>query len=119
VKIWGPGRHAALAKLLQWYRRRGEAAPDGVERHVLNMKGKALRRWLAQHERDQHCVTEYFRRQPIPEELRAQRKMRHTRTATAALSKAEVKPATQLLLVGNLAGAWSAAPAHSPFRSIS
>ena len=56
-------RDATLEKLLQRYRRRGEEAPDGMERHVRNLKGNALRRWLAWHERDQHCVTEYFRRQ--------------------------------------------------------
>ena len=96
-------RDATLEKLLQRYKRRGEDAPDGMVRHVLNLKGSKLRRWLTRHECDQHCVTEFFRREPMPDDLRMQRKLRHARITTAALSRPQVKSATQLLLVGNLA----------------
>ena len=72
-------------------------------RHMLDMKGKSLRRWLALRELDQRCVAECFRRKPIANDLRAQRKQQRVRIATAALTRHLAKPALQHLLASNLA----------------
>ena len=95
-------RDAALDKLLQRYKQRGEDIPDGMRLHVLNMKGKRLRKWLVQHESDQRCVTEFFKRLPAPDALCAQRKRQHTRIKTAALLSRTSNPTVQLSLVGSL-----------------
>ena len=95
-------RDAALTKLLERYRRRGEAAPDGTRRHVLNLKGKHLRRWLARQERDQRCVTEFFEHKPLTEELKERRKQRHRRITAMALGRQPCRSKTQTSLAGSL-----------------
>jgi len=97
-------RDAALAKLLDRYRRKGEAAPDGLKRHVLNLKGKHLKKWIARQERDQRCLTEFFMHKPLTVDQQEQRKRRHRRITAVALSRRPAVSKLQTSLVGTLTG---------------
>ena len=93
-------RDAALDRLIKRYQQRGKAVPDGLRQHVHNMRGKHLRKWVVQQERQQRCVTEFFSRNPRTAEQQDNKKRQDVRITAAKLAAPPAVKKMQMALVG-------------------